>query len=324
MPIGHSCYNLRDEKANLLENHAGCTYTLHPWKFQIMVEEKIHLQPISSDPLNYLVIGHLTADLTPNGIRLGGTAAFSGLTAQALGLNTGLITSHSSELDITPIKTLLVLNKPSQNDTTYENISDGVKRTQFLYHRAERITQADIPQFNPAPDIVHLGPVADEVDWEILHRFPHSMRCLTPQGWMRSRDAENKVHYRHWDNYEEILQHADVAVISHEDVLMEEALIANMASVIPVFVVTENHRGARIYWHNDARFIHAPEVKYVDDTGAGDIFATAFFYRYYYTKDPWEAGRFAVMLASCSVTRKHLDSIPAEEEINTAKIQLIG
>jgi sugar/nucleoside kinase (ribokinase family) len=97
-----------------------------------------------------------------------------------------------------------------------------------------------------------------------------------------------------------------------------------MASLIPVFVVTENYRGARIYWHSDVRFIKAPEVKYVDDTGAGDIFATAFFYRYFFTKDPWEAGRFAVKLASSSVTRHHLDSIPDAEEIKQAKIQLIG
>jgi len=206
----------------------------------------------------------------------------------------------------------------------FKNISDGINRTQYLYHRANPLTKADVPQFTPEPNILHLGPVANEVDWEILHCFSHSLKCLTPQGWMRATDPENKVVYYRWENYEQILQQADVAVISHEDVQMEEDLIADMASSIPVFVVTENYRGARIYWNNDARFINAPEVKYVDDTGAGDIFATAFFYRYFYTRDPWEAGRFAVMLASYSVTRKHLDSIPTEEEINTAKIQLIG
>lgn len=289
-----------------------------------MDEGKRHLQPDHSPLLNYLVIGHVTADLTPDGIRLGGTAAFSGLTAQALGLNTGIITSHSSEFDTSPIKSLWRLNKTSPNSTTFKNVSDGINRTQYLYHLAEPLTKTDIPQFDPAPDIVHLGPIANEVDWEILHRFPHSMKCLTPQGWMRITDAENKVGYRHWDQFEQILGQADVAVISHEDVLMEEDLIINMANAIPVFVVTENYRGARIYWHSDVRFINAPEVKYVDDTGAGDIFATAFFYRYFFTKDPWEAGRFAVTLASSSVTRDHLESIPTAEEINQAKMQLIG
>jgi sugar/nucleoside kinase (ribokinase family) len=117
---------------------------------------------------------------------------------------------------------------------------------------------------------------------------------------------------------------ADVAVISQEDVQYDENKILRMAEAMPVFAVTENYKGARIYWHNDARYINAPEVKYVDDTGAGDIFATAFFYRYFTTRDPWEAGQFAVKLASWSVTRKHLDSIPTSDEIQKAQIDLIG
>jgi len=54
------------------------------------------------------------------------------------------------------------------------------------------------------------------------------------------------------------------------------------------------------------------------------IFAAAFFYRYYTTKDPWEAGRFAVLLASWSVTKQHLQSIPTSHEIKKAKIELMA
>jgi|LSQX01.2.fsa_nt_gb sugar/nucleoside kinase (ribokinase family) len=289
-----------------------------------VADDKRALQPTRLPALDYLVIGHVTADLTSLGVRLGGTAAFSGLTAQALGLKTGIITACSPELDISLVNPLIKYIKNSSKSTTFENISNGVHRVQHLYHRAEPLTKDDIPQFDPDPDIVHLGPVANEVDWEILSRFPHSLKCLTPQGWMRGTDPDQKVVYQHWEGFENILPQADVAVISHEDVRMEESLIEEMASAIPVFVVTENFRGARVYWHNDVRFIKAPEVKYEDDTGAGDIFATAFFYRYLFTKDPWEAGRFAVTLASCSVTRQHLNSIPTADEILQAKMQLIG
>ena len=47
----------------------------------------------NAKPLDYLVIGHVTADLENSDITLGGTAAFSGLTAKALGLKAGIITS---------------------------------------------------------------------------------------------------------------------------------------------------------------------------------------------------------------------------------------
>ena len=60
----------------------------------------------------------------------------------------------------------------------------------------------------------------------------------------------------------------------------------------------------------------------VDATGAGDIFATAFFARLYATRDPWEAARFATHLAAFSVTRSGLDSIPTQEEIQECLIEV--
>jgi hypothetical protein len=45
------------------------------------------------EPVDYLIIGHLTRDLLPSGSRLGGTAAYSALTARALGLRVGILTA---------------------------------------------------------------------------------------------------------------------------------------------------------------------------------------------------------------------------------------
>ncbi len=277
----------------------------------------------TNQPINYLIIGHITADLTPGGVRLGGTATFSGLTAKALNLNVGAITSYSPDLDISPLQSLWLLNKTSAHTTTFENISYGVNRTQYLFHVAERLTKNDIPEFHYPPEIVHLGPVANEVDVDILSRFPNSLKCITPQGWMRFRSETNLIEKIKWENYQEGLRQADIAVVSIDDVQMDEDFISLMSHEIPILAVTENKKGARIYWNNDARFITAPEVKFIDDTGAGDIFAAAFFYRYFQTKDPWEAGRFAVLLASWSVTRRQLDSIPMQVEIDRAKMQLL-
>ncbi len=281
-------------------------------------------QPVISPPLDYLVFGHVTADLNPDGIRMGGTVTFSGLTAHQFGLKTGIVTSFSNEIDPTPIQSIWIKNKRSAQTTTFKNISDGINRTQFLYNTAQRLNVEDIPLLPSQPAIVHLGPVANEVDPEILMHFPDSLKCLTPQGYFRQKDADNRIIHQPWQDYEHYLEQADVAVISQEDVQNDEAYISSMARSIPVFVVTENYKGARVYWHNDARFISAPEVKYVDDTGAGDIFAAAFFYRYFFTKDPWEAGRFAVLLASWSVQRDYLDSIPTLTEIEMAKLELLG
>jgi hypothetical protein len=55
------------------------------------------------EPIDYLVIGHLTKDLTPQGSRMGGTASFASLTGKALGMRVGIITSCGNDIDRTSL-----------------------------------------------------------------------------------------------------------------------------------------------------------------------------------------------------------------------------
>ncbi|HAX70479.1 MAG TPA: hypothetical protein DCY14_12775, partial [Anaerolineae bacterium] len=61
-----------------------------------------------------------------------------------------------------------------------------------------------------------------------------------------------------------------------------------------------------------------------DATGAGDIFAAAFFARCVRTRDPWEAARFATQLASYSVTRVGLQGIPTPKEIEQCLMEVLS
>ena len=54
-------------------------------------------------PIDYLVIGHITTDLTDAGFRLGGTATFSSLTANALGHSVGIVTSCKASTNFSEI-----------------------------------------------------------------------------------------------------------------------------------------------------------------------------------------------------------------------------
>lgn len=289
-----------------------------------MAQKQNNSEIIALPAPDYLVIGHVTADLVDSSVFLGGTSTFSALTSDALGLRPGIITSCAEDLDLSPLKGFWLTNYLSPHSTTFENHSNGIERIQYLYHTAHPLSHENLPAFATTPKIVHLGPVANEVDPTILDAYQDSLKCMTPQGWFRNVDPSHCVHLQYWDGAETFLSKADIAVISEEDVQYDEATIAKLANSIQILVVTENYKGARVYWHNDARFIKAPKVKYVDDTGAGDIFATAFFCRYLVTKDPWEAGRFATLLASWSVTRNYLNSIPLPEEITRAKTELLS
>ena len=74
------------------------------------------------EPVDYLVIGHIAVDLTPQGPRIGGTAAYAALTAQALGLRVGIVTSWASEVSAERLRDIPTINLPSENSTTFENI----------------------------------------------------------------------------------------------------------------------------------------------------------------------------------------------------------
>jgi sugar/nucleoside kinase (ribokinase family) len=121
-----------------------------------------------------------------------------------------------------------------------------------------------------------------------------------------------------------VLENSSVAVLSIEDINGDENRIEEMLRSIRVLAVTEGAEGARIYWNGDVRRFTPPRVTEVDSTGAGDIFAACFFSRYNLTRDPWEAGRFAVQLAAYSVTRRGMDSIPTASEINSARTEIIN
>ncbi len=275
------------------------------------------------EPVDYLVIGHVTEDLTPTGSRLGGTAAFSALTAHALGLRVGVVTSASETTLLTALEGLRVVVVPSPYTTTFENTYTHHGRVQILHHRAASIPLQSVPEVWRSAPIVHLGPVVHEVDPGSAPQLSTSLLGVTPQGWMRTWDAEGRVAPQKWESAETLGPQAGAVVISREDVDEDEELIEALAHQTRILAVTEGPAGSVLYWNGDRRRFRAPEMAEVDGTGAGDIFATALFTRLYTTRDPWEAARFATRLASYSVTRAGLDAIPTKKEIQDSALEIL-
>jgi sugar/nucleoside kinase (ribokinase family) len=112
-------------------------------------------------------------------------------------------------------------------------------------------------------------------------------------------------------------------VISLEDVGGDQEQVEFFAHHTRLLAVTEAASGSVLYWNGDRRRFRAPRVQEVDPTGAGDIFAAAFFVRLYTTRDPWEAARFATQFAAYSVTRPGLEGIPTEREIQACSTEVL-
>jgi len=274
------------------------------------------------EPVDYLVIGHLTVDLTPQGKRLGGTAAYSALTARALGLKVGVVTVWGGEISLSVMENIPVISFPSDQSTMFGNRYADSQRTQYLIQRAGAIEYFQVPESWRSASMVHLGPVAQEIGPGFGRNFPTAWLGVTPQGWLRQWDEQGKISPAEWPEASYVLERAGAAVISVEDVDGDEDRIDEMAAFCHVLAVTENRLGARVYWNGDVRRFHPPLVKEVDPTGAGDVFAAVFFSRLFATHDPWEAGRLATQLSALSVTRPGLEGIPTQNEINSCLVEV--
>lgn len=275
------------------------------------------------EPVDYLVIGHLTRDLTLDGPRLGGTAAYSSLTAQALGLRVGVVTAWASDMPLSRLRDIPIASTHSDQSTTFENISTPAGRIQYLRFVAPSLEYYMVPEPWRTASIVHLAPVAQEVEPSLVRNFPNALIGITPQGWLREWQGNGLVYPSEWPEASFVLQKAGAAVISVADVDGDEGRIEEMAASCPVLAVTEGSQGSRLYWSGDVRHFRPPAVTEVDSTGAGDVFAAAFFIRLFTTRDPWEAARFATQLSAISVTRPGLSGIPTQEEIQASMVEVL-
>jgi sugar/nucleoside kinase (ribokinase family) len=275
------------------------------------------------EPVDYLVIGHLSCDITPDGPRLGGTAAYAALTGRALGLRVGVVTAWGGEVSLDVLDGIKVQTVPAKRSTTFENKYTSAGRIQHIHHVAPDLSFGNVPETWRRTPIVHIGPIAGEAKSLVDGNFQSSLLGLTPQGWLRKWDGAGRVGPGDWPEAQKMLSKAGAAVLSIEDVGGNEDCMEAMATACRVLAVTEGPAGARLYWNGDLRRFRAPSLEEIDATGAGDIFAAAFFWRLYVTRDPWAAARFATHIASFSVKRSGLDGIPTQEEIQTCLVEVM-
>jgi len=281
-------------------------------------------EPKSLQPVDYLLIGHVAVDLTPAGKQLGGTVSYAALTAKAMGLRVGIVTSAGEDAPLQHLDGIQIFNIPTVQSTVFENIYTGHVRKQRLHHQAAQIAFEHVPQIWRDAPIVHLAPIAQEADPAMAGQFPSSWVGVTPQGWMRAWDENGSVFAKAWENSEQVLGQVGAVVMSVEDINRNLEMVEWMAHHTSLLCLTEGELGAVLYWNGDRRRFRAPSVMEVDATGAGDIFAAGFFARLYQTKDPWEAARFATSLAAHSVTRIGLLGIPTHEEVEHCKMEVLS
>lgn len=270
--------------------------------------------------LDYLVVGHVTRDLVEGGYLIGGTASYSSRAGRALCCRVGVLTSASLDLDLTEaLDGVLVACIPAATTTTFENTYiDGIDtRQQRIYGFAELL----VPEMVPLawrPSVVHLGPIARECADGLVDAFGDAFVGLTPQGWLRQWDDDGRISPCEWAEPEMMLGRADAVVLSEVDVL-DASQIETYERLTRLLVVTNGAKGCTVYADGARHEFPADPVPEVDPTGAGDIFATAFFIMLNETGDLAVSARFANCFAAPSVTRTGLAGTPSREEVERCR-----
>ena len=207
---------------------------------------------------------------------------------------------------------------PSTSTTTFENRYWDGQRSQVAYAVAKPLKARQVPDAWRSPKIAHVGPILGECALDLKDVFaPGTFLGVTPQGWMRVRDASGRVHPQVWEHAEAWLARASAVVLSLDDVKGNWSLIHSYAQLTKLLVVTRGWLGGVLFQSGHSSSFSAPTVREIDPTGAGDIFSSCFFARVAAGCDPEIAVRFASCVAAQSVSRPGLGAVPQSEKIQS-------
>ena len=265
----------------------------------------------------YLLIGHVTKDQLPEGgFVVGGTVTYAAVVAKRLGWRPVVVTAAAADFKLPACLdgvdwTIL----PSDETTTFKNQYAAEGRRQVVGPVARGITAEDIPTDFRRAAVVHLCPVVQELEPSLAKLFPDSLLVATPQGWMRRWDTDGVVSLEIWYGAEGILPQLDAVVLSVEDIQGDWAVAERWAKQISVLVVTQDKDGCALFHRGEKRSFPARPAGVIDPTGAGDVFAAAFFIRWAETGDPGQAAVFANVTASMALQRPGPGGAPSRIEV---------
>lgn len=131
---------------------------------------------MSASAVDILLIGNVTRDLVDERdfgrYRLGGTVTFAAVVADRLGRRPTVLTRATPETDLSafPASTQLIV-LPTATTTTFANLYTPQGRVQYCYTPAPPIGVDDISSDLRHPDMVLLGPIANEIEGEVATIF---------------------------------------------------------------------------------------------------------------------------------------------------------
>jgi sugar/nucleoside kinase (ribokinase family) len=253
--------------------------------------------------MDYLAIGHVTEDLWPSGITPGGPVLYAARAATVWLDHVAVLTAAGPDFELAasmPGVDAHVLPAPAT--TRFRNIHTDSGRRQVTWPAPTRITVADLTPAMLACPLVHVAPVCNEIDVDVVFALPETTFVgVAPQGWMRRWDAEGTVYVGEWVDAARVLPRANAVVISIEDVGGDWALLRRWAQATALLAVTQGAEGCTVFVAGEPTHVPPAPVVPIDATGAGDAFTASLFIALHRGVEPVRAARMASCIAAHSV-----------------------
>lgn len=253
--------------------------------------------------MDFLAIGHVTEDLWPDGITPGGPVLYAARAANAWLDHVAVLTAASPDFDLAAaMPGVDVCALPSPTTTRFRNIHTEHGRRQVTWPAPTRLTAADLTPAMLTCPLVHVAPVCNEIDTDLLFALPRAAFVgVAPQGWMRRWHADGTVYVGEWVDAGRVLPRADAVVISIEDVGGDWAILRRWAQETKLLAVTQGAEGCMLFVAGTSVHVPPAPVDPVDATGAGDAFTASLFIGLQRGLEPVRAARVANCLAAHSV-----------------------
>ena len=264
-----------------------------------------------------VVVGHATLDVTASGTRPGGAAYYAALTAHRLGLRVGLLTSFGEDFPADGLPDDIVLARvPASRTTVFRLTESGQGRTLTLTARADDLEIDDLPPGWDAAPLAMLCPVINEVDPGLAESLGAASLGVLPQGWMRRREKGGLIVPQLWEDAPGVLAWAQLMVASEDDVAGFREDAVEWLQRVPLGALTAGRRGAELFVNGEPYHVAPDQAHEVDETGAGDVFATVLLIEYDRNGDPWEAAAVAACAGAASVEGPGAFAVPDRAGLN--------
>lgn len=272
-------------------------------------------------------------------MELGGTALYSAMTAAKLGWRAAVLTKGAFGIQYQDWKipsldefadNIEIIVQEADAPTIFVNEYLVGRRVQSIRHWAQPIDLRGLPPHWRNAKVMHLGPVAQEIDQRQAASLQGGFLGVTPQGWMRDwpKATGGRVTHGQLRIVPQLLDEIDSLIVSSEEIPYARTAVDRVGRR-RLGVITFGENGARVIRPEpgvERGRIDTPtittdlpgfDIPVKDLTGAGDVFAAAFFIKAVEATSSAEAaGAFANATAALSLREVGPHGLPTRADVD--------